>query len=121
MIPVEQTKISSPTVKGNCFAACIASILEIPIEDAFEIWDYGEDNWHDELHSWLFKRGLTMCTVSVLDPGVYAIAAGASPRGVSGGHSVIWKDGECVHDPHPSKEGIVGSPWLFYLIEKIAD
>lgn len=121
MTPVMQTQVSQPGVKGNCFAACVASILEIPIEDAFDCWKYTDEDWHDEFKKWLYERGLDCVALWELPVGVFGIANGQSPRGVSGGHSVIWKDGQLAHDPHPDGGGLTGDPEYYYLIEKIAN
>ena len=121
MKPVDQTKLASPTVKGNCYAACLASVLERPIDQVFEVWDHG-DRWADGLQKWLFENGLTMLTVSAreLEPGQFAIASGKSPRNPQNGHAVVWQDGKCVHDPHPDRTGLDGEPWHFQVLEAVA-
>jgi len=37
-------------------------------------------------------------------PKGYAIASGPGPRGVD--HSCVALDGEIIHDPHPSRDGV---------------
>ena len=116
MKPVFQTTFGGPKApieeRGNCFSACVASILELPIEQVptFVI----EDDWHIAAQTWLNARGLWLLSLPwddewgaiVLEPfGGYHIIGGQSPRGEHG-HSVVGLRGEIVHDPHPSGEGI---------------
>ena len=123
MKPIIQTKISSEdgSINGNCFRTCIASILEIDVDSipAFEDMEGGQwqipfmnflsDNgcefegtgrFNNEFHKNLFENY----------EGVdgYIITNGTSPRAwVTRGHSVLYKNGKLVHDPHPSGEGLV--------------
>lgn len=47
---------------------------------------------------------------------VFYIAAGPSPRGVI--HAVIYQNGKMVHDPHPSRDGIL-EIYSLEVLEKI--
>lgn len=133
MIPIIQTKISSKdgSISGNCFRACIASILEIDIDSipAFEDMEAGKwqipfmnflsENGYEfegtgrfgnEFHDNLFK------TYEGVDG--YIIVGGKSPREwVTRGHAVVYKNGEMVHDPHPSGEGLIELE-NYYMIER---
>lgn len=118
MIPVDQTKLGHP--EGDCFSACIASILEIPLEDVPN--PKGED-WVHRFNEWLRDYGLAIVTMGLpegakdmpLDmrryflPG-YCILAVKSPRG-DWTHAVVCLDGEIVHDPHPQRDMGVGD-WV---------
>ena len=62
MKPVKQTRIhkglSPISDRGNCFAACIASILELECEDVIQIQEYyDEPTWNQRLVDWLNERG----------------------------------------------------------------
>ncbi len=114
MIPVMQTEFGGG--KGNCFVACIASLLEIPVGDVpdFLLEDHESflvANWHVRYSTWLNKRGWGVCylgtpqflrIVGVKD--AYFIVSGKSPRGI--GHAVVYKGPNMVHDPHPSGDGV---------------
>lgn len=123
MKPVNQTRFGK---EGNCFCACIASILECPIE----IVDFkmGE-NWIVDTQAILGRHGFMFIGVNILKghcivplPDPYCIFTGRSPRDASMLHSVVGKlvhfqekeiemvAYRTVHDPHPDKTGIVGEP-----------
>lgn len=123
MIPVDQDVFGKPN--GNCFTACLASLLQVPLtalEPVQALYREGATRWEegrDEKHwvkCWAEIQGFiaaqhAMILVGVLPPHVpagYSILGGGSPRG-DFGHYVVAHDGEVVHDPHPSRDGIVGS------------
>src|SRR5262245_45006179 len=91
MKPVDQTVFGLP--HGNCFAACVASVIELPIEKVPNFVLEG-DRWFDAAAEWLDERGYTLLWVKrdavacgYLDPrplinaGHYLIVSGTSPRG----------------------------------------
>jgi hypothetical protein len=109
MKPVFQTKFGDPD--GNCLAACLASILEIGLD---QIPDFGNDSaWYDRFSQWM----VTNFDVKPIDLSIsqlekwewnlngYHLINGKSPRG-DFYHSVVGLDGEMVHDPHPDGTGI---------------
>ena len=112
MYPVFQTRYGYPT--GNCFAACVASILEMRLEDVFDdsaIDRMGEDNsqWWDAWRTWLNGKGYDLCACRAdawfFPPKGYALAGGKSKsNGVS--HSVVTLDGKLAHDPHEGWDGL---------------
>lgn len=112
MIPVDQTTFGAPG--GNCLSACVASILDLPIEEVpyfmSDRFNPQGVDWVRKLNSWLRPRGYR-CHVFVRDIMIpeYHIAHGVSPRGV-GTHAVVARGNRMVHDPHPSRQGIVGLP-----------
>ena len=108
MKPVTQTIFGK---NGNCMTACIASILELPIE-IVPHWKTPE-HWYEELNKGLHKFGYFLLSFPVRKrDGVWwsppndvvCIAGGMSSRGL--GHAVVWCNGHIIHDPHPSHEGI---------------
>ena len=111
---VKQTK---PT---NCMAACVASLLKVPIESVPGVdgvaWDW------DAFQAWLAARGLqaiemyfgnggTLYPVAVNVP---CILSGESPRGNGKKHAVCavftGLNFELTHDPHESNQWIDGEP-----------
>jgi len=119
MKPVHQTEFvvkaedGSILIPGNCFSACIASMLGLPLEDvptfvAFPNWLGLANEFVKSFGFELFMsvpRFIEYCR-SAKDSGYhgYYIATGMGPRGVE--HAVICKDGQIVHDPHPEGGGI---------------
>jgi hypothetical protein len=116
-------------IEGNCFAACIASLLEVPIEEV-KI-NPSADAWYESLQAYLRPKNLFFLEVR-LDVakhyplyemnGVYCIMSGKSPRSFEGhdgtNHAVVGKINsevgkpvifDAIHDPHPDgtfiKEG----------------
>lgn len=117
MKPCLQTSFGDK--QGNCFSACIASLLELAIEDVPNFCvDYGEDDWQNEAEKWLGKRGLALVSVQINEEvpawDFYWMAGGKSGRGIY--HAVIYRAGELVHDPHPSGCGINGDPTDGFVI-----
>jgi hypothetical protein len=123
MKPVKQTKFGP--VEGNCFAACLASLLEVPIEE-IKIGKADSPNWLENLQAFLKPKNLffleVRIDVAVNYPlyamnGIYCIMSGRSPR-IFEGHETVnhcivgqldynQKENRVVytalHDPHPDK------------------
>jgi hypothetical protein len=125
MTPVKQSKLYVPDGihNGNCYAACLASLLDLPLwmvppwEDMF-----GRGAWYQRTEEWLQRMfGLTILRTKGHEveamPEFY-IANGLSPRDVY--HSVIFSAGKLVHDPHPSNAGIAEVEWTWHLAKKEA-
>jgi hypothetical protein len=118
--PVFQTRANF--VDGNCFAAAVASILEldeIPGIDPRPLGASEEelDKWREEWGAWFAARGLRWYAYSWHCPQCnwknaeseqlteYAIAS-VTVNGDGGGHAIVFHRGVPVHDPLP------GSPFL---------
>ncbi len=136
MIPVTQTKVvvlnkeGQEVVRGNCFPACVASILEIPISEVpnVEVFYHMEDSsyWAEVMQTFLNSKGWEWSgdmRYSVFHPDTgahfakevedefkqklkdtYYLAIGNSPRGIR--HVCVYQNGVLVHDPHPSRDGL---------------
>ena len=121
MKPVDQTLFGE--AEGNYQAACLASILELPLD---RVPNFCGDPprthaWQKAQNEWLAFYGLVILTVELRDDGqlpsmnflvdgVICIVSGKSPRG-DFDHAVVgryrlstnrhWL--EYIHDPHPSR------------------
>jgi hypothetical protein len=113
MIPVMQTRFGNE--EGNCFAASIASVLELPLHALPELSSTKEGSWFPILWDFLTKRGLTFSgtlydveKILNYDRGIkgYYVVAGESPRGHARGHAVVYYKGKLAHDPYPGGNGI---------------
>lgn len=126
---------------GDCFRACLASILDTPILEVphfFEGLAPGEEVPSDReaaLHGWLAERGLTLIllpvwaeeTDTVLDligdahPHLHYLLSGLTIKGVS--HCVVAKGREVVHDPASPALGLFAphdnGPFVAYFIGKL--
>ena len=115
MKAVFQTKLTPPS--GNCWAACVASVLELSIEDVpdIEFKQLEKHNTPDVKKfwrvwgKWLATRNLQHLSVTapkgVPFPKGYILVCGVSPRG-KWLHSVVYRDGKLCHDPFPEGGGI---------------
>lgn len=112
MKPTHQTKFG---LEGNCFDACVATLLEIPLADLN--YFRSEETWYADFQKWLEPRGLAYVEINCDQNPFYrfplpvlAIGSGPSPREGVGNHAVVielhqWSK-KIIHDPHPSGDGI---------------
>ena len=115
MKPVDQTTFGFPG--GNCFSACVASILELSLEDVPYFMGTLEDGdeWFDKFENWLARHSLypVMFKLSIAEdndwrPSGLHILSGKSPRAKTDEmHSVVADKSKVLHDPHPSRDGIL--------------
>jgi len=119
MKPTDQTIFDLG--RGNCFAACIASILEIPIDEVLHFPDGEALNWREVINEWLSPRGLFFIDIALngdmRDELVrfwgYHLILGDSPRRGDVRHAVVGHKGEICFDPHPSRDGLAGDNWSY--------
>lgn len=109
MTPADQT---NDLELGNCLQACVATILDLPMQEVPDFIRAHGPRWFMALRTWLRPRGKHAVYVSTLNSlisHVYPhelpwIGIGDGPRGVR--HAVVCLHKEIVHDPHPSREGL---------------
>jgi hypothetical protein len=98
MIPINQKLLHNENIKGDCFRACICSLLEISDNDVPNFID--DNNYPEKLYDWMQENKLNLYASEKPPKDIeYYMAWGISPRGNK--HSVIYKNGKLVHDPHP--------------------
>src|SRR4051812_36660798 len=113
MKPVFQTEFGRG--KGNCYAACLASILELPINSVPNFCHlYDNNEWMQQANRWCWQFGYGLVLVigpddafanTLAESGGYFIATGPTKR-EEGLHAVIYHKGVCAHDPMPGGEGL---------------
>jgi hypothetical protein len=109
--PVRQTKRGGPNVspdeRGDCWSACLASLLEVDIGDVpVPHSDDAEWHWWDATREALAPHGYH-CVVAdtTVYPDGYWLAAvpslnlGTYDDGRPVLHIIVMYDGEVVHDP----------------------
>lgn len=129
MKPVMQTVTGT---SGNCMAACLASVLELPIEAVPNFCDAGPDDtdYWNACRAWLRQFGLGIITMTFTSPAQWRtlrlsghhIVSGPSPRIDGMHHATVWHKGAMVHDPHPDQTGILAPEdmCMLYLVEPTA-
>ncbi len=116
----------------DCYDACVASILEIPLSDmpgARYIFDEDKRTWDE---AWdRFLGVLNLCLICLdgqavannqIQPGVrgYAIAVVKGRRGVN--HAVVLQDCVQVWDPSPiDEEPYPKSAWIAVEVFQVLD
>ena len=119
---------------GNCFAACVASILDLSLEVVPNFCALGKGEWYDAFAGWLIDRGYAPIFVEINperpfmgahgseSAPTYIIVSGKSPRG-EWDHSTVWRStGKVIepwHDPHPSGEFLDGDPKDYICITPV--
>lgn len=98
-------------IPGDCMRTAVASLLELPTE-AVPHFVLFED-WFGAFSLWLEGRGLRI--VPLAAPDRSCLALGMSPRDVE--HMVVWGPEGLLHDPHPSRGGIV--PRQYWALDLI--
>lgn len=96
---------------GDCWKACVASLLGV--EDYDSVPHFVElDNWWAETYQYIWKQSRKSLN-HWRDPK-YApsylqlfIGAGPSPRGPFHHAVLVDREGKLVHDPHPSRAGLL--------------
>lgn len=96
--------------EGNCFAACVATITGLDLAmltDALGCGDgSGEaEHWFDRAARVLGGHGWTITYDTTEAPAGACIASGPAVRGLL--HSCVAWNGVVVHDPHPSRAGLL--------------
>jgi len=148
MIPVYQDMSVANDGHGNCFNACIASILERPLREVAAIYPrrpvkapedesraekverlQANEDWQDQWDAWLLEQGYELVVhAPEKPPKGYSIASGKSTRTYPDGHprageriahAVVCFDGVPVHDPFPVKGGFDGI-WHFQTLRRVA-
>ena len=140
MIPVDCTvKVHDPANGqiGDCHRACVASLLDLPVDDVPHFFDYpvseGGERGLAEQEKWLAKRGLfnlelpftseslddVLSFISAYSGDTYYMLVAKSRSGQN--HCVIAQGNKIIHDPTygnphgvvgPAKDGYWWAGWL---------
>lgn len=115
---------------GDCWRACIASVIGCPITEVPHfVRDHGTE-WFEATNAWLTERcGELILYYEGEDVALaehrrelttrdYVVLDGKSPRG--DWYHVVVADavtGEIMHDPHPSRAGLASITGVFALVD----
>ena len=118
MKPVDQSIIDKQY--GDCMRACIASILELPIEAVPHLQCFPEDKWYKVMYNFFWALDYDFFGTGYMEgperpveerlsesPNIdgYVMAAVPSRTWSDGvGHSAVMNlEGVIVHDPNPNR------------------
>lgn len=123
MRPVHQRILGPPD--GDCFAACVASILELPLERVPNFHSLRDLPWLNRWRGWLAPANLGIVwhsSDSDRPPG-YAIQSVPSPRFAGHGHAIVCWNGRPVHDPWPggNPAAFQDGPYNWWYVISILD
>lgn len=114
---------------GDCFRAVIATLVGVPagevphfvkLGDAEGDTDASGSRWWDLTLDWLYARHLWIENLPV-DPVPQRphLASGPGPRGLQ--HCVAVDTDGTVHDPHPSRAGLLSVNWRAVIVPFVPD
>lgn len=115
---ITQTQFYDPDKpgNGNCMQASVASLLSLELDQVPHFAESGDPGtcW-DLFEEFMESQGLypMMLSGDRVLPVMY-LASGKSARGVS--HMVVMNGGELVHDPHPSRAGLLKVDLIYVLV-----
>jgi len=104
--------------QGNCFAACVACFLEIPVSEIPNFCVIYGEPWFERFVEWCGNRGWRSAYLLVgidwarlhLRQDVFWIASGLCPprkNGEQALHCCVYQYDKLWHDPNPERSGLV--------------
>lgn len=111
MKPVDQEFYNNKDIIGDCVRAVTASILELELKDVPHFCKEYHNNWYYKWVNFMYEHGIILKIKigpwknNIPIPKEYYLASGTVKRG--GKHMIIMKGGKLVHDPHPSRAGLI--------------
>ncbi len=124
MKEVNQRRYKTEITRGDCFQCCVASLLDLEYEQVPDFIN-AKDFWESCI-LFLDSLGKEIEVLPLQDEdytdainreGIY-IVGGETIRTKENGvtHSVLYKDGKLLFDPHQSKAGLI-KPQVVYIIK----
>lgn len=106
MTPIDQKYLRGGDIPGDCVRACVCSILDLPLEEVPHFVRWHGHEWAVALMDWCEARGIEAnCYSGGSDHNAPYMLCGPSPR--EGRHAVVAQAGLIIHDPHPSRAGLL--------------
>jgi len=114
--------------RGNCWQACVASILEVPLDEAFDCrpyWDQNDGKWFDDFNAWLKKYGLACIAMDHTEEKPLPSTAFMgyhlgefTSRTLTNGetHICVIHNGDVVHDPNPRAKDIGDAKGIYLFV-----
>jgi len=133
MFKVDQTTFGGKDTplkqQGNCFQSCVATVLQIPLDEAFNHSSYADDEWLLEFNKWLEQYGLGCIFVEMSQEkpantttlkGINIAECMSKTLYNGERHAVVIRDHfELLHDPNPNakEQGEVQGVYIFVPLE----
>lgn len=111
--------------EGNCFAACLATVMGFTLDDVPELFADTPAEMADRARKWLHSVGWDIWPIPIgawpeysdfLCPDHTVVLQGPSNLGPGWGHCVVFRNGEIVHNPDPngSRPPLFDTLWLVF-------
>jgi len=100
---------------GNCFQACVASVLELELVQVPDFVNDSKTEWFSNLRDWLKNYNLGVVNVDFTELSIsditqissgFCIAQGQKPNRDNVKHAVVMNNVCLSHDPLPDGEGL---------------
>lgn len=111
----------SPSRRGDCFRAGVASLLELPLDDVphfmqDQVSHPLDPEWNAwaRVNVWLGRRGLELCSCDP-EPDEFVLAFGPPVYHPNLKHCVVQRNGRTVHDPDPRGVGLARTEWVMCI------
>jgi hypothetical protein len=120
----DQTVMETSAERGNCLQATLAAILGRPLESVphfVSVYPQGDD-WWDRMAGWLYDEGYLLRYPPIEpvlgEPLPLCGLGGWSTRGFP--HIVVGDTatGQMLHDPHPSRAGLVKTDYTLLIYRR---
>lgn len=112
----DQTILHDPDKKqyGNCMQACVASLLDLPMEEVPHFHHDGCDapTFWERVEEFFLSKGYVMSYGNMYD--CINISSGPSKRGTT--HCVLTQQDKLLHDPHPSRNGLIEVTHNYHVV-----
>lgn len=97
---------------GDCWKACIATLLQIPDYDSVPHFVASGESWWQETYEYVYhqtNKSLMKWRDEKYIPTDQEmfVGVGPSPRGDFYHAVLVDRHGKLIHDPHPSRMGVV--------------
>lgn len=121
MIPIFQTRFGNfdnpQAERGNCMQAALASIFEIPLEDAYDFTQYAthpeDTTWWDYFKEWLKVRNLWPLQIQISKGPIpcteiegYHLFTVKSKLHLDSFHVIVGYKGSPIFDPNPDNASV---------------
>ncbi|HSC89607.1 MAG TPA: hypothetical protein VLC09_20130 [Polyangiaceae bacterium] len=116
---VDQTSFYVEGVSnGNCTEAAVATLLGLRLDEVPEFPRESPAVHWDAIDAFFAERGLELVSMAPDDTlfGGLHLASGLSARGVH--HMVVMQNGAVVHDPHPSRAGLLEVKRVYIVVPR---